>query len=81
MATPYHLRNIYTLLARGFTAEELRRLGQFDEPDFKPVFDRLPPGANPHKIAIQLVEYARPKSKIELLLAWAKKHNPAGYQK
>lgn len=80
MTQRYHLRNIQTLLNRGFTERELRDLC-FYEPDFRPVHDQLPQGAGKADVIRCLLEYAEQKMLLEALLHLAKKHNPARYEK
>jgi serine/threonine-protein kinase len=74
----YHLRKIYILLAKGFTRTKLRDLC-LQAPDFRPIYDQLPPEADKDEIIRQLFEYAKQKSQFGLLLAWARKQNPAKY--
>ncbi len=80
MAKHYNLENIRTLLTEGFTAEKLRRFC-YDKPDFRPVYNRLAEGTGKTKIVDQLIEHADQKLQFDALLAWAKKRNPARYEK
>jgi HEAT repeat protein len=75
----YHLKNIRTLLTEGFTDEELRQFC-FDDPAFTPYYPHLPSGASRAELARLIVNYARQKSLLETLLAWAKEQNPARYE-
>jgi hypothetical protein len=79
MAKRYHLRNIQTLLTRGFTEQELRDLC-FYELEFRPVHDHLPEGAGKGEVIRRLLEFAEQKLLLDLLLDLAKKHNPARYE-
>lgn len=76
----YISKNIRDLLTEGFTSDELRNFC-FDHPDFKPLYQRLPEGADRVTIVSKLVEYAHQKVLIESLLVWAKEHNSARYEK
>jgi hypothetical protein len=78
MTKRYQLRNIQTLLTQGFTQQELRDLC-FYEPDFRPVYDQLPPVAGKTEIVRHLLEYAEQKVLLDTLLELARKHNPARY--
>jgi hypothetical protein len=80
MTKRYNLKNIRALLTEGFTAEELRRFC-YDEPDFRPVYNRLSESTGKATIVDLLVEYANQKIRLEALLTWAKEHNPALYEK
>jgi hypothetical protein len=73
------LKNIRTLLTKGFTDEELRQLC-FDHPDFRPFYLHLPQPASRAELARLIVDYARRNSLSEALLAWAKEQNPARYE-
>jgi hypothetical protein len=73
-----NLKNIRTLLTKGFTGEELRILC-YDEPEFKAVYNNLSQGSSTATIALELVDYADRKRLIEKLLALIKEHNPARY--
>jgi hypothetical protein len=75
----YNLRNIRTLLTECFTDEELRQLC-FDHPAFQPFKSHLPEPASPAQLARLIVDYARRKSLLETLLAWAKELNPNCYK-
>lgn len=57
MAEPhYNLTNIRTLLTKGFTDEELRRIC-FDVPDFRAVYDSLGRNTGKAEIIDRLLEY------------------------
>lgn len=76
----YNLNNIRTLLTEGFTVDELRRLC-YDRPDFRPIFEELASESGKAKVIDRLIEHADRKLQIDNLLAWAKEHNPARYEK
>lgn len=80
MAQSFNLKNIRTLLIQGFTDEELRRLC-YDNPKFRPVYDRLSQGMGKARVIQELIEYAERQELVETLLAEAKKFNPARYKK
>lgn len=80
MTSGYNLKNIRTLLAEGFTDEELRRFC-YDILDFRPVYDQLAQDTNKMKIIDRLIEHADRTLRLELLLVHAKEHNPARYEK
>jgi hypothetical protein len=48
-------------------------------PDFKPVYDQLAQNTGKAELVRKLLEYAHQKLKLELLLAWAEKTNPAQF--
>lgn len=75
----YHLRKIYTLLVKGFTEAQLRDFCA-QLPDFRPVYDQLPPDVDKDEIIRRIFEHARQNSLFELVLAWARKQNPANYE-
>lgn len=79
MSKQYNLKNIRALLLHGFTVEELRRFS-FDNLDFRPVYDALAEHTGKAKFIDLLMEYAEQKSKIEILLVWAKENNPDKYE-
>ncbi len=78
MTKSYNLRNIQTLLKKGFTEQELRDLC-FYEPEFRPVYDQFPQGASKAVLIRQLLEFAEQHLLLDRLLELAKKHNPARY--
>jgi formylglycine-generating enzyme required for sulfatase activity len=78
MTKRYNLINIRTLLKEGFSDEELRDFC-FDVPDFKPVYDQLAHTTGKAELVRKLLEYAHQKLKLELLLTWAEKTNPAQF--
>jgi len=80
MSHHYHLKNIRTLLNEGFTAEELQRLC-YEESIFRPVYDQLSQYSGKADILDRLCGYAGQKLQFEILLAWAKEHNPVRYEK
>lgn len=77
--TNYDLDKIKTFLIEGFTDQELRDLC-FYENDFRPVYDNLAPNVGKAEIIRQLLEYAKQKEKIDLLITWGKDRNPARYE-
>ncbi len=80
MSISYNLRNIRDLLTEGFTDEELRRLC-YDISDFRSVYNQLARNSGKAEIVDRLLEHAEQKLQIEMLLAMAKEHNPARYEK
>jgi hypothetical protein len=80
MARTFNLKNIRTFFSKGFSDEELRRLC-FDEPEFKPVFEKLSQGMGKDRIIDELIQYAERRELIEPLLDVAEKLNPAGYER
>ncbi|NJN98780.1 MAG: hypothetical protein HC875_34150 [Anaerolineales bacterium] len=80
MSNQYKLSNIRALLNDGFTPEELRRFC-YEEPDFRPVHDRLTQSSGKDIIIDELLTYSNQRLKIEALLNWVKKHNLAMYEK
>lgn len=80
MTTHYDLKNIRVLLTEGFTDEDLRRLC-YDISDFRPVYDQLARNSGKVEIVGRLLEHADRTLQIGTLLALAKEHNPARYEK
>lgn len=80
MPASYNLKNIRILLTKGFTDEELRRLC-YDEPSFRSVYDQLARNSSKAEIIDRLLEHTDQMLQIEMLLALAKQHNPARYEK
>jgi hypothetical protein len=78
MPWSYYFENIRTLLTEGFSDEELRNFC-FDTPAFRPVHNQLSQGTGKAEIIRRLIEYAGQKREVEVLLAWAKRHNPDTY--
>lgn len=76
----YCSQNIRSLLTEGFNADELWNFCH-DNPDFKPVYNRLVPGTDKTKIVQYVIEHAEQKLLIGQLLTWAEKQNPARYEK
>lgn len=76
----YNLKNIRTLLSKGFTDKELRRLC-YDNPKFRPVYDQLAQETGKADIIDRVIEYANQYMLIEMLLNLAKEHNPDRYEK
>lgn len=74
----YNFDRIRNLLTVGFSEAELRRLS-FDIPDFQPVYSDLAQSAGKTEIIARILEYANHRLKVEMLLEWAKKCNPARY--
>lgn len=79
MTKHYNLEKIRRLLTEGFTEEELLNLC-FDKPALKPVYDNWAGIASRDKLARQIVDYADKKLVIEVVLEWAKEHNPPRYE-
>ncbi|MBE7468373.1 MAG: response regulator [Anaerolineales bacterium] len=79
MAINYNLENIRNLLTEGFTDRQLRRFC-FDTPHFRPVYDQLAQNSGKDEIVDQILDCAVRTLKVELLLAWAKKRNPARFE-
>jgi hypothetical protein len=75
----YSFKNIRILLAAGFSAEEIRNFC-FDTPAFRPVHNQLSQGTGKAEIINHLIEYADQKREVEVLLAWAREHNPAVFE-
>lgn len=80
MDKDYNRNNIRILLTEGFTHEELHDFC-FDEAAFRPVYDKLVPKTGKEDIIRLLLDHANRKLQIEVLLKWAKEHNPARYEK
>jgi len=79
MTTPYHLNNIRKLLTTGFTAEELKAFC-FDQPELRPVYNRLTAGTGKSDVVQHLLEHIDQQELFDLVLTWAKKQNPAKYR-
>jgi serine/threonine protein kinase len=83
ITTRYLLKNIRALLIE-LTAllneEELRQL-YVDLPDFRPVHHQLTRSNGKAEIIDRLLEYAEQTLQLDELLAQAKEHNPALYEK
>ncbi|MCK6628882.1 MAG: hypothetical protein L6R45_27345 [Anaerolineae bacterium] len=79
MPKRYNLGKIRRLLAEGFDDADLRNFC-FDTPDFRPVYHELSQATGKREIISHLLEYADQQSKIDILLSWAKEHNPAKYE-
>lgn len=77
--TRYNLSNICTLLTKGFSDEELRRLC-FEITDFRPVYDQLAQGVGKVEVVLQLVEYAERQMLLKKLLALARVLNRKRYE-
>ncbi len=75
----YKLDNIRTLLTAGFTDRQLRRFC-FDTTDFRPVHDQLAQNTGKDEIIDLLLGHADRTLKIEIVLNWARHHNPARYE-
>jgi hypothetical protein len=76
----YNLENIRELLAEGFDEQQLRQIGLY-VPEFRDIRESLAKSASKGEIIDQLLDYADRNLKVEAVLAWAEKHNPARYQK
>jgi hypothetical protein len=75
----YNLKNIRTLLIKGFTAEELIRLCQ-ESPDFRPVYEQFTQATSKDKIIDQLIDYADKKLQLDTLLALVQELNPPQFE-
>jgi|GEM_PF-5531554 len=80
MSELYNLPNIRELLTNGFTDAELRALC-FDLPGFRPVYDQLAQNTGTAEIVAKLLEHAEKTLQLNTLLAIAREHNPARYEK
>lgn len=74
----YNLRRIRLLLTESFSAEELRDFC-FDTEAFRPVYHQLAENTGKADLVNKLLVYAYEKSKLHLLLNWAKEQNPDKY--
>lgn len=79
MTAAYIWPNIRTLLTDGFTEVELRQFC-FDWPDFKPLYPQLAQNSSLSDIIQQVLDYAERTAKTEILLTWARDHNPARFE-
>lgn len=79
MGKRYNLINIRALLKEGFSDAELRDFC-FDVPDFRPVYDQLAQNTGKAELVRLLLEFAHQKVKLDPLLAWAEKTNPAQFK-
>jgi hypothetical protein len=75
----YKLGNIRNLLADGFNRTELLELC-FDEPALTPVYEDWSEGCGKRELARRIVDYAHKKLVMEIVLDWAKTHNPRKYE-
>jgi len=76
MTTDYHWQNIDLLLSEGFTAQELRQFCATSA-----TFRREFPDHTPKRTIVQyLLKHADEISQAEVLLIWAKRHNPVRYR-
>lgn len=80
MGKPYNVRQIYRLFAGEFSGAELRDLCM-RLPDFKPVYNRLPPEAGKDELLRRIFTHAKQHALFGLLLAWAKQHKPAACER
>jgi serine/threonine protein kinase len=83
ITTRYILKNIrglITELTEALTEEELRQL-YFDLPEFKPVHHQLARSNGKAEIINRLLEYAEQTLQLDDMLALAKEHNRALYEK
>ena len=83
ITTRYILKNIRALiteLTEALTEEELRQL-YFDLPEFKPVHHQLARSNGKAEIIDRLLEYAEQTLQLDDMLALAKEHNRALYEK
>lgn len=76
----YNLRNIRTLLDKGFSIEDFQIFFS-NEPDFRVVIDSLSPNTSRTEIIDKLIEYADQKLQLDTLLTWAEEYNPNNYTK
>jgi len=79
MSQPYHLPQIRALLTEGFEIDDLRRLC-FEQAEFRAVHHQLSPEMGKIQVIDRLIAYAEQGLKLDLLLAWAKEHNPTRYE-
>lgn len=75
----YHLKNIRTLLTKGFSTEELRRLCQ-DTPGLRDVLDELAPTIGKVEMVDRIIDFANRRNLIHKLLAEAREANDSRYQ-
>lgn len=75
----YNLQNIYALLIKGFSTDELWDFFS-EKPDFLPFYNSLAENAAREEIINKLLEYAEQKLLLDIILIWAKEHNPARYE-
>ena len=78
MVTHYHLKNIRALLIEGFTRQELDQL-YHQIPDFSVLYSHLPPEADKTTLVDGLLNQAQQIARLDAVLEWAKRHNPARY--
>jgi serine/threonine protein kinase len=79
----YLMKNVRALLielTEAFTVDELLQL-YYDIPDFRPVRHQLAQSSSKAELIDQLLEYAEQTLQIDILLALAKEHNLAIYEK
>jgi tetratricopeptide (TPR) repeat protein len=76
----YNLENIRELLAKGFEEQQLRSLGLY-VPEFEPIRESLAKSASKSDIIDQILDYADRNLVVNALLEWAKRRNPARYEK
>jgi hypothetical protein len=80
MSTPrYNTANIRRLLTRAFSADELRNLC-YDDPELRPIIDRLSTSMGPAQIAAQIIEFCDHRLLFERLLRLAQRENPRQYE-
>jgi len=80
MARRYILKNIRTLLSKGLTKDELRRLC-FDSAEFRPVYDELTSRLSKAQIIDRIIEHTDQKLQFDTLLALARDYSsPARYE-
>jgi hypothetical protein len=75
----YIIKNIRTLLTKGFSDEDLRHLCH-DEDKFRPVYDQLAEGMSVDIIVDKLVGFAERQELMDTLLDMAKARNPNRYK-
>ena len=75
----YNFRNINALLTEGFTIDELRSFC-FVEPDFYPIFEKVNNSSDKSKVILLVLDYARKRLLVDVLLAWVEQEIPARYQ-
>lgn len=76
----YRLTNIRELLTNGFSDTELRNFC-FDQPEFREVYEQLAEQTGKEEIVSLIMEHADQNLLFDLLLAWARAHNPVRYQR
>lgn len=74
----YSSSNIRRLLNEGFSEQELRRFC-FDNPKFRDLYHDLSESTGKSEIIDKLLDYAKNRGLLEVLLEWAEEQNPNRY--